>query len=721
MSSVATASSGNVTVDSGSSSVVSQKVFTNKCLSIVLDDNNFLLWKQQVLLAIRSRRLKKLLTGAVAPPLATVTLEDVGDDIAVKVWATVNKYFTSKLTSPVMNLYYQLKALQKEILNFERFDNLRINANVTRVKDATDSGRAFTKRSNSTGGRSASSGGHASASRSYSTERTLMVHMCHYTPGHGFLFTGHSSARSSASVEHEHNKPRAHIVNGSSSSRFIDFGATHHVTPNATEVVDGEDYNGLASKLARDNQVFFEFHTRHFVVRDENIGVILLQGREVMVFMSLVHRLQKRAEAKVVYGDSIEYVRWHDRLSHPSFEVLKQVCDHYTHTRPGFQITVRKRDSAREIAVSLPSELPTTPAITPATATIMFGLPYYVLYWLCVTCQDICHPVPSPLMATTYWGSEIRHPGHRGNQCLDPEGKIYVSCHVEFDEHIFLFYQGDKSSNSGCAPARYNNNNYLIYVVPGAYQVCTCMTNSSCVRGCMQQNPIRSFTQDLVAHLETENGLGNNSHGASNDYGSHSPNENVAMIDALNRDNAMQHNVLVKKPEGLPNLTEVDSGKRTASTDCVEEASSNQNRHHMITVSKTRSYHFQTCLDNIEEWVSRHNQIIKESKDLSAFSLDKFMGSLQSHDARTNRSFEKDEEQVFQLKREMPEMTADKGRGRGGVRGRGRGQSGQRDRGKNGECSNHMTGVRSMFKELNESYKIKVRLGDNKQIQTCQN
>ena len=32
-------------------------------------------------------------------------------------------------------------------------------------------------------------------------------------------------------------------------------------------------------------------------------------------------------------------------------------------------------------------------------------------------------------------------------------------------------------------------------------------------------------------------------------------------------------------------------------------------------------------------------------------------------------------------------------------------------------CSNHMTGLRFLFKELDESYKIKVRLGDDKQMQ----
>ena len=32
-------------------------------------------------------------------------------------------------------------------------------------------------------------------------------------------------------------------------------------------------------------------------------------------------------------------------------------------------------------------------------------------------------------------------------------------------------------------------------------------------------------------------------------------------------------------------------------------------------------------------------------------------------------------------------------------------------------CSNHMTGMKSLFNELNEAYKLKVTLGDNKELQ----
>ncbi|KAJ0039003.1 hypothetical protein Pint_21994 [Pistacia integerrima] len=41
---------------------------------------------------------------------------------------------------------------------------------------------------------------------------------------------------------------------------------------------------------------------------------------------------------------------------------------------------------------------------------------------------------------------------------------------------------------------------------------------------------------------------------------------------------------------------------------------------------------------------------IEESKDLSVFSFDELMGSLQAHESRINRSLEKNEEKAFQVK-----------------------------------------------------------------------
>ncbi|GKC48886.1 hypothetical protein Tco_1071631 [Tanacetum coccineum] len=63
---------------------------------------------------------------------------------------------------------------------------------------------------------------------------------------------------------------------------------------------------------------------------------------------------------------------------------------------------------------------------------------------------------------------------------------------------------------------------------------------------------------------------------------------------------------------------------------------------------------------------------IEESKDLSTFSFDELMGSLQAHEVRINRSFTKEEEKVFQTKGQSDSSSQrGRGRGRGGFQGRG--------------------------------------------------
>ena len=183
---------------------------------------------------------------------------------------------------------------------------------------------------------------------------------------------------------------------------------------------------------------------------------------------------------------------------------------------------------------------------------------------------------------------------------------------------------------------------------------------------------------------------------------------------------------------------------------------------------------------------------IEESKDLSTYSFDELMGSLQSHEVRLSRTEEKNEEKAFYTKGETSDQknggreATGRGRGRGGAhgrggRGRGRGdaqgyqrQSTEKNRNKSNiqcyyckrfghvqaecwkkerqekqanyveqeedqvklfmayneevvssnniwfldsGCSNHMTGIKSLFKELDESHKLKVKLGDDKQVQ----
>ncbi|KAJ1700426.1 hypothetical protein LUZ63_000205 [Rhynchospora breviuscula] len=176
---------------------------------------------------------------------------------------------------------------------------------------------------------------------------------------------------------------------------------------------------------------------------------------------------------------------------------------------------------------------------------------------------------------------------------------------------------------------------------------------------------------------------------------------------------------------------------------------------------------------------------IEESKDLSIYSFDELMGSLQTHETRLLKSEDISEEKAFYTKGESSKDVVDqfgRGRGRGNSgRGRGRGRANicgrgrgnprrdvqcyycnkfghfqsecyqkQREEGQvnyteeeevdvqpslfmaysieekidtssiwflDSGCSNHMTGHKQLFEELDETFKLMVKLGDDKQIQ----
>ncbi|XP_022974781.1 uncharacterized protein LOC111473517 [Cucurbita maxima] len=140
---------------------------------------------------------------------------------------------------------------------------------------------------------------------------------------------------------------------------------------------------------------------------------------------------------------------------------------------------------------------------------------------------------------------------------------------------------------------------------------------------------------------------------------------------------------------------------------------------------------------------------IEEAKDLSILSVDELMGSFQAHEARINRSLERNKKKALQVK----ETTNNENNKRENIylagRGRSRGREGfcsfhggRDNRAENEEeeeklfvaymdtnpkkgdlwfvdsgCSNHMTGTKSLFKELDETQKIKVQLGNTKEMQ----
>ncbi|XP_022968855.1 uncharacterized protein LOC111467990 [Cucurbita maxima] len=137
---------------------------------------------------------------------------------------------------------------------------------------------------------------------------------------------------------------------------------------------------------------------------------------------------------------------------------------------------------------------------------------------------------------------------------------------------------------------------------------------------------------------------------------------------------------------------------------------------------------------------------IEEAKDLSILSVEELMGSLQAHESRINRSSDRNEEKALQVKetannedneRENIHL-AGRSRGRGGFhsfnggrdnkgRWRNDGQMQFNEQTENEEeeeklfmaCinTNPKKGTKSLFKELDETQKIKVELGNTKEMQ----
>ncbi|KAL4318853.1 hypothetical protein GQ457_18G012320 [Hibiscus cannabinus] len=124
------------------------KMFTNKKVNVVLDETNFLLWKQQIILTIWSHRLERLLTGELKAPPETVRGEGgsqvtndsyevfvaqdsalaswllstisshllpqfVGAETVAVVWETVLKFFANLSTTSFMTLHCKLRSLKK--------------------------------------------------------------------------------------------------------------------------------------------------------------------------------------------------------------------------------------------------------------------------------------------------------------------------------------------------------------------------------------------------------------------------------------------------------------------------------------------------------------------------------------------------------------------------------------------------------------------------------
>ncbi|KAE8688933.1 Detected protein of confused Function [Hibiscus syriacus] len=156
----------------------------------------------------------------------------------------------------------------------------------------------------------------------------------------------------------------------------VDFGVTHHVTPDSANVFNQKNVSGpgnvtvgsgdslsnkaigktalcssfsrdlilndllhvpkitknllSVSKLARDNEVYFEFHASRCCVRDEGTGEVLLQGQEndglYLFQVDSISNKNVSVEVNSVTASRNLYELWQRRLGHPAHGTLSQIC-----------------------------------------------------------------------------------------------------------------------------------------------------------------------------------------------------------------------------------------------------------------------------------------------------------------------------------------------------------------------------------------------------------
>ena len=83
------------------------------------------------------------------------------------------------------------------------------------------------------------------------------------------------------------------------------------------------------SRFCTDNNVFFEFHSNHFVVKDQASKQILLQGH----LKDGLYTVPTQSSSPCAFisshlQDSVDIVDvWHSRLGHPAFPIVSKVLN----------------------------------------------------------------------------------------------------------------------------------------------------------------------------------------------------------------------------------------------------------------------------------------------------------------------------------------------------------------------------------------------------------
>ncbi|KAE8693687.1 hypothetical protein F3Y22_tig00110794pilonHSYRG00085 [Hibiscus syriacus] len=502
----------------------SSKTFSHKKVNVMLDEMNFLLWKQQVLLTVRSHRLERLLTGAVSTPPETIvddndiaqineeyeefvaqSLKKGGD--SMRTYLTLVKEVCDALVScgspvpSVERIASILKGLPREYQSFVAVittmkDTLNLDSIYTMLLDAEMQLTGFDEQIEALPmsahiaqgeGRGASfSNSRADSRYNYSNSRgagrgrgrsRVQCQLCGKV-GHLVDRCWHRFNKDFSCVTTENRtnfrgdsyplstdtctccgkeRPRssgmaqANTVNTAHSSDrwVIDSGATHHVTTEASNVMEPSDFNSpgkllvgngmplnvnlvgrssvysssrilllndllhvpqitknllSVSKLTKDNDVFLEFHANRCCVRDEMTGCVLLQGEE----SSGLYSFAINNDAPVVHvaevhtasvNGSIDEL-WHRRLGHPAAPVLANLSSEL-----GFKLKIDVNKACTACYIGKSHKLP-------------FGE------------SNTVYSSPFELVFTDLWG-----PSHISSNAF----RYYVSFVDAFTRHTWLY------------------------------------------------------------------------------------------------------------------------------------------------------------------------------------------------------------------------------------------------------------------------------------------
>ncbi|KAE8735021.1 hypothetical protein F3Y22_tig00000483pilonHSYRG00001 [Hibiscus syriacus] len=351
--------------------------FMNKYVNVRLDDNNFLLWKQQVLLMIKGHELEHLLDESLSIPLQTV-VDESGAHTSAKIWNIVLSMFSKLSTTKIMSLHGRLKSLKKRDLSVHEFS--------IQIKEICDllatSGSPVSKIDQSVTllnrllGDFESFVAAITVSREPYTFNTVTSILIDAKSRIGDLMK--SSVSINLTRHNNYNGGNTNGVLSAADKWYPDSGATHYVSNDKVAASLGRPYSGKGkvylgdgstlpisnisnvpltantydlqlnnvlcvpkitrnllsvSKLTQDNNVYLEFHSNKCFVKNEGTGRIQLEGKlenglycfnKIARMDGMLHQVTTSAEEKDVKSNKSFWL-WHQRLGHPASKILSSL------------------------------------------------------------------------------------------------------------------------------------------------------------------------------------------------------------------------------------------------------------------------------------------------------------------------------------------------------------------------------------------------------------